>query len=74
MPPHVIVCRHCEQTVNPSDLKWRPKVDGPDRYKLASGDHAIAELEESGPLDSNRKRTVIRRRVLVCLVGLTRWN
>lgn len=74
MPPNVIVCRHCKQPVLHADLMWRPQLTGPDRYKRVTGTHAIAELEESGPLDGNRKRTVIRRRVLVCLVGLTRWN
>lgn len=69
MPPNVLVCPHCKRTVKPEDLR------GPTRFVWqGKGNHAIAVLDEGGPLDSNRRRTVISRRVLVCLVGLTRWH
>jgi hypothetical protein len=73
MPPNVIVCRHCKKPVLPADIRWRRRLGGYD-FEAWGKTHAIAELFEGGPLDSNRKRTVIKRRVLVCLVGLNRWH
>lgn len=72
-PPNVIVCRHCKKAVKPSDIRWRAGYHGYD-FSSWGKTHAIAELVEAGPLDGNRKRTVIKRRVLVCLVGLNRWH